>query len=88
MERPAEQAKADASGKALGRQVNVMNAAVFPGCEDASRQHAFTVACSEPMPGERMNMFELQAEGPAEQQDWMTTIQVGDRLQYHSKQLE
>lgn len=21
-------------------------------------------------------MFELQAEGPAEQQDWMTTIQV------------
>ncbi|KAK9801861.1 hypothetical protein WJX73_002804 [Symbiochloris irregularis] len=69
-------AKADSSGRAQGRQLNVMNTTVLPGCEDVSRQHAFTVACSEAMPGERMNMFELQAEGPAEQQDWMTIIQA------------
>lgn len=80
------QAKADAQGKALARQLNVMTAAVFPGCEDISRQHSFTVACSEAVPGERINMFELQAEGPAEQQDWMTTIQVRQPLQGASTQ--
>lgn len=69
------QAKSD--GKGLSRQLNVMDASVGPGCEDASRQHAFTVQSTEgAAQGSKIPTFELQAEGPVEQQDWMTCINV------------
>ena len=71
----AVQGKQD--GKAAGRQLNVMSASVSSGCEDASRQHCFTVhSTEEGTPSGKTPMFELQADGTAEQQEWMTSIQV------------
>ena len=68
--------QAKSEGKAPSRQLNVMHAAVASGCEDASRQHCFTVHSTEDGTGGRAPMFELQADGTSEQQDWMTTIQA------------
>ena len=72
----AVQAKSE--GKLPGRQLNVVHAAVSAGCEDISRHHTFTVQSTEEGEGSagRAPMFELQADGNAEQQDWMTCIQV------------
>lgn len=67
-----QQTKLD--GKAPSRQMNVMDASVASGCEEVSRQHCFTVQSSEA--GPRGAVFELQAESPADQQEWMTTIHV------------
>lgn len=69
--------QANQEGRPPKRQLNVMNGAVMPGCEEPNRQHSFTVGTVDNGAGARvLPMFELQAETQADQQEWMTTIQV------------